>query len=65
MNGRGRKVKSWLQDVYQDVGRIQDIFNHNLIASEDIGHINYLNIVNRFEDVLVTIEDVLFELDNK
>lgn len=65
MNGRSNKIKSWMQNIYSDVERLQDIFNHNLITSKDIGDINYYNIINKFEDILTTMEDTLFELDNK
>ena len=65
MNGRHNKVRSWIQNMYQDIERIQDIFSHHLIAPEDIGDINYFNISDKLEDVLITIEDILFELDNK
>ena len=65
MNGRNNKIKSWMQNIYSDVERLQDIFNHNLITPKDIGYINHLNITDRLENVLVLIEDILFELDNK
>ena len=65
MIGRNNKVKSWMQNIYEEIEKIQNIFSHNLISSEDIGNNNYLNITDKFEDVLVLIEDILFELDNK
>ena len=65
MIGRNNKVKSWMQNIYEETEKIQNIFSHNLISSEDIGDNNYLNITDKFEDVLVLIEDILFELDNK
>lgn len=65
MIGRNNKVKSWMQNIYEETEKIQNIFSHNLISSEDIGDNNYLNIIDKFEDVLVLIEDILFELDNK
>ena len=65
MIGRNNKVKSWMQNIYEETEKIQNIFIHNLISSEDIGDNNYLNITDKFEDVLVLIEDILFELDNK
>lgn len=65
MIGRNNKVKSWMQNIYEETEKIQNIFNHNLISSEDIGDNNYLNITDKLEDVLLLIEDILFELDNK
>lgn len=65
MIGRNNKIKSWMQNIYEEIEKIQNIFSHNLISSEDIGDNNYLNIIDKFEDVLVLIEDILFELDNK
>lgn len=65
MIGRNNKVKSWMQNIYEETEKIQNIFNHNLISSKDIGDNNYLNITDKLEDVLVLIEDILFELDNK
>lgn len=65
MIGRNNKVKSWMQNIYEEIEKIQNIFSHNLISSEDIGDNNYLNITDKLEDVLVLIEDILFELDNK
>lgn len=65
MIGRNNKVKLWMQNIYEETEKIQNIFNHNLISSEDIGDNNYLNITDKLEDVLLLIEDILFELDNK
>lgn len=65
MIGRNNKVKSWMQNIYEEIEKIQNIFSHNLISAEDIGDNNYLNITDKLEDVLVLIEDILFELDNK
>lgn len=65
MIGRNNKVKSWMQNIYEETEKIQNIFSHNLISPEDIGDDNYLNITDKLEDVLVLIEDILFELDNK
>lgn len=65
MIGRNNKVKSWMQNIYEEIEKIQNIFSHNLISSKDIGDNNYLNITDKLEDVLVLIEDILFELDNK
>ena len=65
MIGRNNKVKSWMQNIYEETEKIQNILRHNLISSEDIVDNNYLNITDMFEDILVLIEDILFELDNK
>ena len=65
MTGRKRKVKTWMEDIYNNVERLQDIFNHNLITPTDVGQSNFFDMVNKFEDVLVTIEDILFELDGR
>lgn len=65
MIGRNNKIKLWMQNIYEETEKIQNIFNHNLISSEDIGDNNYLNITDKLEDVLLLIEDILFELDNK
>lgn len=65
MNGRKSKVKSWMQNIHKDINDIQDIFNFNLITAEDIGEHNYNNIINKLDDTIILIEDVLFELDSR
>lgn len=65
MNGRSNKIKSWMQNIYTDIEKLQNVFSHSLITPKDIGDINYLNMTNKLEDILVTIEDILFELDDK
>ena len=51
--------------IHKDMNDTQDIFNLNLITSDDIGEHNYTNIINRLDNIINLIEDILFELDNK
>ena len=65
MNGRKNRIKSWMTHIHKDMNDTQDIFNLNLITSDDIGEHNYTNIINRLDNIINLIEDILFELDNK
>ena len=65
MNGRNNKIKSWLQIIYNDINITKDIFTTDMITSDDIGDDNYVNIINKLNDVSICIEDILFLLENK
>jgi len=54
-----------MQGIYTDINNTRDIFTWNLITSKDIGEENYNKIIDELNNVSVTIEDILFELDNK
>ena len=54
-----------MQNIHKDINDIQDIFNFNLITAKDIGEHNYNNIINKLDDTIILIEDVLFELDSR
>ena len=51
--------------MHKEMNSTQDIFNLNLITSDDIGENNYTNIINQLDNIINLIEDILFELDNK
>ena len=64
MNGRKRRVKSWLIKLNNDIAGYQKCFDFNLITKTDIGEKYYNDIVWKLNDLRVELDEIIFELES-
>ena len=64
MNGRMCKVKNWIETINNDFLLTYEVFNSNTISANDIGEKNMFTIINNLKELLITMDDILFELEN-
>ena len=64
MNGRMCKVKNWIETINNDFLLTYEVFNSNTISANDIGEKNIFTIINNLKELLITMDDILFELEN-
>lgn len=64
MNGRMCKVKNWIETINNDFLLTYEVFNSNAISANDIGEKNMFTIINNLKELLTTMDDILFELEN-
>lgn len=62
---RHNRVKAWLENIADDVDKINNIFNSNLISKDDIGSFYHQEIQWKLYDLSTAIEEILFDLENK
>ena len=62
---RHNRVKTWLENIDNDVDKINNIFDSNLISENDIGSYHHQDIKWKLHDLSMVIEEALFDLENK
>ena len=60
MNGRDKKIKRWMEEIYGDIIKQYDVFANNLISENDIGGIAMKTILRSYEQL---IDVIIFILD--
>ena len=65
MISRRNRIKTWLETIADDVDKINMIFDTNLISKDDIGSFHHQSIMHQLHNLNMTIEEVLFDLENK
>ena len=64
MNGRMCKIKNWIETINNDFLLTYEVFDSNTISANDIGEKNMFTIINNLTELLTTMDDILFELEN-
>lgn len=62
---RRLKVKSWLENIGNEIESIEAVFSNNLISHEDIGETRRAGIIGHLQDLEMLIDDILFDMENK
>lgn len=65
MNGRNNRIKNWLEIISADLSNIDNIFTSGLISENDIGKIEKEKILEKINDLINVIDDVIFNLDGR
>lgn len=61
---RNNRIIQWLSDIENNVNVLYNIFYYNLISPKDIGEKNHQLIMKQFNDLNITLNDTLFEVEN-
>ena len=62
---RHNRIKMWLQNIADDIDKINNIFDSNLISEDDISSFHHQDIKWKLYDLSMAIEETLFDLENK
>lgn len=58
------RVSKWLVEISDELNKIYSYFDSNLISKEDIGESYYRKIMHQLLDANITIDDILYRLEN-
>lgn len=61
---RTMRISKWLTEISDELNRIYSYFDSNLISKEDIGESYYRQIMHQLLDANITIDDILYRLEN-
>lgn len=61
---RTMRTSKWLAEISDELNKIYSYFDSNLISKEDIGESYYRQIMHQLLDVNITIDDILYRLEN-
>lgn len=61
---RTMRISKWLAEISDELNRIYSYFDNNLISKEDIGESYYRQIMHQLLDANITIDDILYCLEN-
>lgn len=61
---RTMRVSKWLVEISDELNKIYSYFDSNLISKEDIGESYYKQIMHQLLDANITIDDILYRLEN-
>lgn len=62
--GRENRVLIWLEQMNIELEQQYNIFAQNVINANDIGEDNYHDIVTDLNNVMSTIDEVIFKIEN-
>ena len=58
------RISKWLTEISDELNKIYSYFDSNLISKEDIGENYYRQIMHQLLDANITIDDILYRLEN-
>lgn len=58
------RISKWLTEISDELNRIYSYFDSNLISKEDIGESYYRQIMHQLLNANITIDDILYCLEN-
>ena len=61
---RAMRISKWLAEISDELNKIYSYFDSNLISKEDIGESYYRQIMHQLLDANITIDDILYCLEN-
>ena len=61
---RTMRISKWLAEISDELNKIYSYFDSNLISKEDIGESYYRQIMHQLLDANITIDDILYYLEN-
>lgn len=61
---RTMRISKWLAEISDELNKIYSYFDSNLISKEDIGESYYRQIMHQLLDANITIDDILYCLEN-
>lgn len=61
---RTMRISKWLAEISDELNKIYSYFDSNLISKEDIGESYYKQIMHQLLDANITIDDILYRLEN-
>ena len=61
---RTMRISKWLTEISDELNRIYSYFDSNLISKEDIGESYYRQIMHQLLNANITIDDILYCLEN-
>lgn len=61
---RTMRISKWLAEISDELNRIYSYFDSNLISKEDIGESYYRQIMHQLLNANITIDDILYCLEN-
>lgn len=61
---RTMRISKWLAEISDELNRIYSYFDNNLISKEDIGESYYRQIMHQLLNANITIDDILYCLEN-
>lgn len=61
---RTMRISKWLAEISDELNKIYSYFDSNLISKEDIGESYYRQIMHQLLDANITIDDILYHLEN-
>ena len=61
---RTMRISKWLAEISDELNKIYSYFDSNLISKEDIGESYYRQIMHQLLDANITIDDILYCLED-
>lgn len=61
---RTMRISKWLAEISDELNKMYSYFDSNLISKEDIGESYYKQIMHQLLDTNITIDDILYRLEN-
>lgn len=61
---RTMRISKWLAEISDELNKMYSYFDSNLISKEDIGESYYKQIMHQLLDANITIDDILYRLEN-
>lgn len=58
------RISKWLAEISDELNKMYSYFDSNLISKEDIGESYYKQIMHQLLDANITIDDILYRLEN-